>query len=90
MTTSNPVALILGATGRTGSHLVNLLELDGGPDDIEIRVAVRKPEQAGTFAKRGIATVHLDLDDLSTYEKAPPYEFITTTHSPSHTVICNV
>ncbi len=70
MSTSNPVALIIGATGTTGSHLVNLLEQDRGPDNLEIRVAVRKPEQAETFAKRGIATVHLDLDDLSTYEKA--------------------
>ena len=70
ITQSKPVALILGATGRTGSHLVNLLEKDSGPDNLEIRVAVRKPEQAEAFTKRGIATVHLDLDDLSTYESA--------------------
>jgi len=70
MSSSHPVALILGATGRTGSHLVNLLEKDPGSDNVEICVAVRKPEQAETFTKRGISTVHLDLDDLSTYEKA--------------------
>ncbi|BAY43719.1 NmrA family protein [Scytonema sp. HK-05] len=70
ITQSKPVALILGATGRTGSYLVNLLEKDSGPDNLEIRVAVRKPEQAETFTKRGIPTVHLDLDDLSTYESA--------------------
>ncbi|MBD2774512.1 NmrA family NAD(P)-binding protein [Iningainema tapete] len=67
---TSPVALILGATGKTGSHLVNLLEQDGGSDHLSIRVAVRKPEQAETFTKRGIPTVHLDLDDLSTYESA--------------------
>ncbi|KAF3887272.1 MULTISPECIES: NmrA family NAD(P)-binding protein [Nostocales] len=70
MSPSNPVALILGATGRTGSHLVNLLEQDGGSDNLQLRVAVRKPEQAETFAQRGISTVHLDLDQISTYEEA--------------------
>ncbi|GAA6621124.1 NmrA family NAD(P)-binding protein [Scytonema sp. NUACC26] len=70
MSPSNPVALILGATGRTGSHLVNLLEQDGGSDHLQLRVAIRKPEQAETFTKRGISTVHLDLDQISTYEKA--------------------
>jgi uncharacterized protein YbjT (DUF2867 family) len=70
MSSSKPVALILGATGRTGSHLVRLLEQDRGPDDLELCVAVRKPEQADTFTNRGIQTVHLDLDDLSTYEPA--------------------
>jgi NAD(P)H dehydrogenase (quinone) len=68
MTYTKPVALILGATGRTGSHLVNLLEPE--TDYLELRVAIRKPEQAEQFSKRGIATVHLDLDDLSTYETA--------------------
>lgn len=67
---TSPVALILGATGRTGSHLVELLQQNGGSDNLNIRVAVRKPEQAETFTKRGIPTVNLDLDDLSTYEQA--------------------
>ncbi len=65
---AKPVVLILGATGRTGSHLVNLLERES--DAIEIRVAIRKPEQAEQFLKRGIKTVPLDLDNLSTYEDA--------------------
>ena len=68
MTYTKPVALILGATGRTGSYLVNLLEPE--TDHLELRVAIRKPEQAEQFSKRGIATVHLDLDDLSTYGAA--------------------
>jgi uncharacterized protein YbjT (DUF2867 family) len=68
MTYAKPVILILGATGRTGSHLVNLLERES--DALEIRVAIRKPEQAEQFLKRGIKTVPLDLDDLSTYEDA--------------------
>ena len=29
MTLTKPIILILGATGRTGSHLVKLLELSG-------------------------------------------------------------
>lgn len=70
MSSSKPAVLVLGATGRTGSHLIRLLEQDRGPDDLEIRVAVRKPEQADPFTKRGIQAVHLDLDDLSTYESA--------------------
>ncbi len=70
MSSSKPVALILGATGKTGSHLVRLLEQDRGPDDLELCVAVRKPEQADTFTNCDIQTVHLDLDDLSTYEPA--------------------
>jgi uncharacterized protein YbjT (DUF2867 family) len=68
MTHAKPVVLILGATGRTGSHLVNLLEPES--DRLEIRVAIRKPEQAEQFLERGIITVPLDLDDLSTYEDA--------------------
>jgi len=67
---SKAVVLILGATGTTGSHLVNLLEPHRGSDDLEIRVAVRKPEQADPFRSRGIAAVHLDLDNISTYESA--------------------
>lgn len=68
MTHTKPIVLILGATGRTGSHLVNLLEPESAR--LELRVAIRKPEQVEQFSKRGIATVHLDLDDLSTYEAA--------------------
>jgi NAD(P)H dehydrogenase (quinone) len=68
MTQVRPTVLILGATGRTGSHLVYLLESES--DRLEVRVAIRKSEQAEQFSKRGIATVHLDLDDLSTYEAA--------------------
>lgn len=68
MIATKPTVLILGATGRTGSHLVNLLERES--DSLEIRVAIRKPEQAEQFLKRGIKTVLLDLDDLSTYEDA--------------------
>ena len=70
MSQSQPVVLVLGATGRTGSHLVQLLEQDPGPDNLEIRVALRKPEQAHTFRERGISTVHLDLDNLATYQSA--------------------
>ncbi len=70
MNHSKPVVLVLGATGRTGSHLVRLLEQDPGLDKLEIRVAIRKPEQAKIFGDRGISTVHLDLDDLSTYQPA--------------------
>lgn len=68
MVGTKPVVLILGATGRTGSHLVNLLEPEC--DRLELRVAIRKPEQADQFSKRGMITVPLDLDDLSTYEAA--------------------
>ena len=68
MTLTKPIILILGATGRTGSHLVKLLESES--DRFELRVAIRKPEQAAQFSKRGIATVPLDLDDLATYEAA--------------------
>lgn len=68
MVYTKPVALILGATGRTGSHLVNLLEPER--DRLELRIAIRKPEQAEQFSQRGMTTVHLDLDDLSTYETA--------------------
>lgn len=68
MSTTKPTVLILGATGRTGSHLINLLEPEG--DRLELRVALRQPKQAESFSKRGMTTVHLDLDDLSTYEAA--------------------
>jgi NAD(P)H dehydrogenase (quinone) len=68
MTHTKPTVLILGATGRTGSHLVNLLQPER--DRLNLRVAIRKPQQAEQFSKRDIATVLLDLDDLSTYEAA--------------------
>ena len=68
MTHTKPVVLILGATGRTGSHLIKLLESES--DRLELRVVIRKPEQVEQFSQRGITTVHLDLDDLSTYETA--------------------
>lgn len=54
MTYTKPAVLILGATGRTGAHLVNLLEPERGR--LEIRVAIRKPEQAEQFSQRGMTT----------------------------------
>ncbi|MBW4519437.1 MAG: SDR family oxidoreductase [Scytolyngbya sp. HA4215-MV1] len=53
MTLTKPIVLILGATGKTGSHLVNLLEPDF--DRLELRIAIRKPKQADQFSKRGIS-----------------------------------
>lgn len=49
MSSSKPVALILGATGRTGSHLVSLLEQDRGPDDLELCVAVGQTMEPAYF-----------------------------------------
>ena len=55
MTTSTPTVLVLGGTGRTGSHLVaRLTDLD---------LAVR------TAARHG-ADIRFDWDDLTTYRPA--------------------
>ena len=59
-----PRVLITGATGQVGSKTIDFLEAESG---IEIVAAVRSPQKAAAFEKRGIATVILDLDDESTH-----------------------
>jgi uncharacterized protein YbjT (DUF2867 family) len=62
-----PVVLVTGATGRIGGELVDLLKQDAS---IDLRAAVRRPEQAEQFAAQGVRSVHLDLDDYDGFASA--------------------
>ncbi|WP_157970825.1 SDR family oxidoreductase [Nakamurella deserti] len=62
-----PVVLVTGATGRIGGELVGLVRQD---TSIELRAAVRRPEQAAHFAAQGVRSVHLDLDDYDGFAAA--------------------
>jgi NAD(P)H dehydrogenase (quinone) len=65
--TRRPVVLVTGATGRIGGHLVDALRDDPA---VDLRAAVRRPEQAEQFAATGVQTVHLDLDDYDGFAQA--------------------
>ena len=56
--------LVLGATGQVGGALIPLLTQ---ADSVEVVAAVRTPAKAEQFA---IPTVHLDLNDFSTFAPA--------------------
>lgn len=64
---ARPVVLVTGATGRIGGHLVDILKDD---PSVDLRAAVRRPEQAQRFASAGVQTVHLDLDDYDGFARA--------------------
>jgi nucleoside-diphosphate-sugar epimerase len=59
-------ALVTGATGFTGGHLVRRLAEAGD----EVRVVVRQPERAGDLRKAGIDVVAGDLTDAASLRRA--------------------
>ncbi len=65
---NGPVALVLGATGLVGRHLVEELDRDAG--GLQIRLAARRVEQIESFRQQGRDAVFLDLDDPSTFPAA--------------------
>lgn len=56
--------LVMGATGQVGGALIPLLHQDA---TLDVVAAVRTPTKAKQFS---ISTVHLDLDDFSTFAPA--------------------
>ncbi|MBD2100998.1 SDR family oxidoreductase [Leptolyngbya sp. FACHB-261] len=60
---SQPVILVLGATGKVGGETVRQLKSAG---DNRVLAAVRSPEKAKHFHAQGIETVVLDLDQPET------------------------
>jgi len=62
-----PKILITGATGQVGTATIAYLSSN---PEIEIVAAVRSPEKALAFAKKGIRTVIFDFDDESTHMPA--------------------
>ena len=65
-----PKVLVLGATGVVGSRVVALLQEDGGALNVEVVAAVRRQSAADKFAEQGVATRHLDFDDMESYGPA--------------------
>ncbi len=61
-------ALVTGATGFTGSHLVHALARDGHA----VRVVVRNPERAGAALPDGVEMVTGDLTDAAVVARAMP------------------
>ncbi len=72
---TNPVTLVTGATGFTGSHLVRTLAAGGHP----IRVIARSAARAGEILPRGVEVVEGDLTDRATVERA-----VTGAHTIFH------
>lgn len=60
--------LILGATGRIGSKLVE--ELDANHEGVEVRLSTTRPEVAEKWRSEGRDAVVLDLNDSSTFGDA--------------------
>jgi uncharacterized protein YbjT (DUF2867 family) len=65
---TKPVVLILGATGLTGSFLIEAFDRD--PGDVHIRVTARRPDQVSKFQSEGRDAVLLDLDNPQTFGPA--------------------
>jgi NAD(P)H dehydrogenase (quinone) len=65
---TGPVVLVLGASGRTGRHVLE--EFDREPGDFRLRLAARSPERIERFRAEGRDAVLLDLDDPRTFGPA--------------------
>lgn len=61
-------ALIVGASGRIGSHLVR--ELDTDPTSLSVRLASRRPEDAKRWRSEGRDAVVFDLNDPTSFAEA--------------------
>ena len=59
-----PKVLVMGATGQVGGALIPLLATN---PTLQVVAAARNPEKA---AKLGVPSVHLELDDFSTFAPA--------------------
>ena len=59
-----PRVLVMGATGQVGGALIPLLTAN---NTVEVIAAARNREKA---SKLGVSSVHLDLDDFSTFAPA--------------------
>jgi uncharacterized protein YbjT (DUF2867 family) len=59
-----PVALVIGASGRTGGAVVRELVADPGPDRLVVRAAARRPEALAALDRLGVETASLDLDGI--------------------------
>ena len=60
-----PTILVLGATGQTGRLIIE--EFDRDPGGVQVRLAVRRPEQVERLKAEGRDAVLLDLDDPRTF-----------------------
>ena len=67
MTSNQPTILVLGATGKVGGKVAQLLAESG---DVKVVAGVRSPEKAITLKEQGIEIRHLDLDKQETLRPA--------------------
>lgn len=67
---TNPVVLVLGATGKNGRLIVEELQRDTASQQVRIRVSARKQEQIEQFKAEGLDAVLLDLDNPETFPPA--------------------
>ena len=67
MNSNQPKILVLGATGKVGLKVSQLLTDSG---DIQVVAGVRSPEKAVTLREQGIEIRHLDLDKHETLKPA--------------------
>jgi uncharacterized protein YbjT (DUF2867 family) len=65
---TDPVVLIVGATGLVGRHVAE--DFDREPGGVRVRLAARKPEQVERLRARGRDAVLLDLDEPRTFAAA--------------------
>ncbi|VEP11795.1 NmrA family protein [Hyella patelloides LEGE 07179] len=67
MNTQKPKILVLGATGKVGGTVAQLLAESG---DVKVIAGVRSPEKAQYLKEQGIEVRHLDLDRQDTLKSA--------------------
>lgn len=67
MNTQQPKILVLGATGKVGRTVAQLLAESG---EVRVITGVRSPEKAQYFQEQGIEIRHLDLDRQETLRPA--------------------
>ena len=59
--------LVVGATSTVGQHVVDQLR---GQERTEVIAGVRNADKAMAFEAQGVATIHLDLDDVGSVRRA--------------------
>ncbi len=67
MNTQQPKILVLGATGKVGGKVAQLLVESG---DTQVIAGIRSPEKAQYLTEQGIEVRHLDLDHKYTQKSA--------------------
>ena len=81
MSSNKRTVLVVGATGATGSAVIDAFKNRPDRNNIRLLAAHRKPAQADDLKRRGVdGTVMLDLDQPASFKVRCTTQSIRTCH----------